>query len=369
MQVIVFTDRLNRALSLVSRIVSSKGQLPILGNVLLSAEKGILSLSTTNLETAITTKVSAVVENEGKITVPVKQLTELTSLIKEEKISLLIKNNNLIIEGKKVKNSLNTTPASEFPPVLIKEGQPNIVIKEKEFIKSVEQISIATSQDESRPLLGGAKINKKGERIEIAATDGYRLSIKEVKAEKQEIEKDLIIPIRTLLEVVRIVSEQKAKEVNILILREQNQAVFIFENTEIISRLIDGEFPNFQKIVPNSFTTRIIIDKEELLNSVKMSAVFARESANIVKLSIKNKTLTLSANAPSVGENAANLEIEHEGDDVDVAFNYRFLLEFLNVTSEERVVFETSGALNPGVFKPEKDTSFLHIIMPVRVQS
>lgn len=369
MQVTVFTDRLNKALSLVARIVSSKSQLPVLSNVLLTAEKGLLSLSTTNLETAITTKIAAVVEKTGKTTVPVKQLAELTSLLKEEKVNLSLENNNLVIEGKKTRNSLNTTPASEFPPIVIKEGQPNLIIKEKNLREAIEQISIATSQDESRPLLGGARITQKGGKIEVAATDGYRLSVKEVTSEKQEIEKNLIMPIRTLLEVIRVAGEQKAKEAKILILGEQNQAVFIFEETEIISRLIEGEFPNFQRIIPSSFTTRVIIDKEELLNSVKMAAIFARESANIVKFSIKNKTLTLSANAPQVGENKAVLEIEKEGEDIEVAFNYRFLLEFLNIVTEERIVFETNGSLNPGVFKLEKDPSLLHIIMPVRVQS
>lgn len=369
MQLTVFTDRLNKALLLVSRVVSSKSQLPILGNVLLTAEKGSLFLSTTNLETAINTKISAVVEKEGKITVPVKQLVELTSLIKEEKINLILRDNIFFIEGKNIKNSLNTAPAADFPPILLKKGEISLVIKDKEFIKTVQQIAIAASYDESRPLLGGAKFILKKQAVQVAATDGYRLSVKEVAIFEQKFEGELIIPVKTLIEVVKIANEEKSKEIKIMILKEQNQAVFVFENTEIVSRLINGDFPNFQKIIPNSFTTKIVVDKSDFLNSVKMSAIFARESANIVKMKIEGKALILSSNAPSVGENVSSLEIEHEGEDIEVAFNYRFLLDFLNAIEEERVIFETNGSLNPGVFKGEKDKTFLHIIMPVRVQS
>ncbi len=368
MQVTIFNDRLNKALSLVSRIVSSRGQLPILSNVLLNAEEGNLFLTTTNLEIAITTKITAFIQKIGKTTVPVKQFYELTSLIKEEKIELLKEGNNFIIKGKKTKNTLNTTEVSEFPQVLKKEGLPDLIIKEKEFSRAINQIAIATSQDESRPILGGVLLTKKEKGIEIAATDGYRLSTGEISSEKNEMEKTYIFPIRTLLEVMKIAKEEKSKEIRILIIKDQNQVVFLFEDNEIVSRIIDGEFPDFQKIVPVSFTTQAIIDKEELINSVKLAAVFARESANIIKFKIKAKELTLSANAPSVGENSTSLEIDCQGDDLEIAFNYRFLLDFLQVCEGERVVFETNGALNPGVFKTEKP-GFIHIIMPVRIQA
>lgn len=369
MKVIVFIDRLNKALSLVSRIVSSRSQLPILNNVLISARKGGLFLTTTNLETAITTKITAVVEKEGEITVPVKQIAELVSLTKEEKITMELSGNNLVLKGQRSRNSLNTTPATDFPPIIKKEGEANLIIESEQFKKAINQIAIATSQDESRPILGGAKITKKEKALEIATTDGYRLSIKESQTEKIDIEKAYIFPVRTLLEVIRIAQEQKAEQIKALILGDKNQTVFLFENTEIVTRLIDGEFPNFQKIVPSSFTTQAIIDREELLNSVKIAAIFARESANIIKIKIAGKNLTLSANAPQVGENSAALDVESKGEEVEVAFNFRFLIDFLNVVEEERIIFETNGALSPGVFKAEKDQSFFHIIMPVRVQT
>lgn len=366
---VVFIDKLNKALSLVGRIVSLKNQLPVLGNVLISAEKGEISLTTTNLETAITTKVPAVVEKEGKITVPVKQLIEIISLLKEEQVKISQEGNNLKIESKKSKNLLTTTPAEEFPPIHTKEGKENLRFDYKEFKKAIEQITIATSQDENRPVLGGVKLGKKDNIIEMATTDGYRLSVKEIKAEENSLEKSYIFPVRTLNEVARIATEQKAGVIKLLVLEDKKQAVFFFENTQVTSRLIEGEFPNFQKIVPASFVSRVVVDREEFLNAIKLTGIYARESANIVKIKIKEKSLTLSANAPQVGENEISLDIEREGEQIEVAFNYRFLLDLLSVIEDERIVFETAGPLNPGTFKIEKDPSFIHIIMPVRTQN
>lgn len=369
MKVNIFLDRLNKGLSLVSRVVSTKNQLPVLGNVLISAEKEGLFLSTTNLETAIITRVNASIETEGKTTVPFKQLYETTSLIREEKVELSLEENNFKIKGTKTKSTLSTTPTAEFPPINKSSKTPTLIIDKKSFSEAVGQVVIATSQDESRPLLGGVRFEKTEKGIEIAATDGYRLSVKELTAEKNDMKKNLIFPVKTLIEVVRIASEAEEKVIKVVIDEEKNQANFIFEEAEIISRLLEGEFPNFKKIIPNSYTTKVIFDKEELLNSVKLASVFARESSNIVKIKTDDKKAQLSANAPQVGENSASLEIEKEGEEIEVAFNYRFLSEYLNIVQGERVVFETNGALNPGVFKIEKEDRFLHIIMPVRVQS
>lgn len=369
MKVVVFTDRLNKALSLVSRIVSHKGQLPVLNNVLLDARDGALFLTTTNLETTITTKIIAVVEKEGKTTVPVKQLFELTTLINEEKINLIYTQNNLTFEGKKIKNTLNTITASEFPQVIKSEEKINLVIESQELKEAVNQTAISTTTDEGRPVLAGEKITIKGEKLEMATTDGYRLTVKNIKTQKAEISESIIIPIKTLIEVVRISDEEKTDIINATLVDKQNQIIFFLKNTEVVSRLIEGNFPNFEKIIPTSHTSRVVVDREDLLNAVKMTAVYARESANIIKINIKGKQMMLSANAPQVGQNQVSIDIEQQGEDTEIAFNYRFLLDFLSIIEQERVVFETSGALNPGVFKLEKSVDFFHIIMPVRVQS
>ncbi|MBI2029012.1 DNA polymerase III subunit beta [Candidatus Gottesmanbacteria bacterium] len=369
MKALIFTDRLEKGLSQVVRIVSSKNQLPILGNVLISFEGGNIVLTTTNLETAISTKLTAVVEKEGKTTVPAKQLFELISLIKDEKITISVTAGSLIIEGKKGVNKLTTQSPADFPPITLEAQKANIVIKEKELTETITQLSIATSQDENRPQLGGIRLGKIDNVIEVAATDGYRLSVKRIKTEIFDFENAFVFPVKTLHEVARIASEEKAKLVKARIIMESNQAVFAFETVTIITRLISSDFPPYQKIIPSKFTTRLVFDKEEMLNSIKIASIFARESANIVKLKSDKKNIIVSANAPSVGENKDIVEAQIEGEGVEIAFNYRFLMDMLSVMQTERVVLETTGSLDPGVFKNDNSTDFLHIIMPVRVQS
>ena len=368
MKAVIFTDRLVKRLSQVTRIVSTKNQLPILGNVLVSFEEGNITLTTTNLETAISTKITAVIEKEGKTTVPAKQLYELISLLKDEKLTLSVYGASLIIEGKKGTNKLATTPHTDFPPLKVKKEKPNMVLKEKDLRKTIEELSIATSQDENRPQLGGVRFSKIDKETEIAATDGYRLSVVRVKGEVIGITKPVVFPIKTLHEVIRIAAEEKAKTIEARVIEETNQAVFTFENVTVVSRLIGTDFPPYQKIIPDTFKTRIVVDKEELLNSVKIASIFARESANIVKIKSEKTTIVVSANAPSVGENTQSLDVEIEGEGTEIAFNYRFLLDMLSVINTERVVLETTGTLDPGVFKPEGEEGFLHVIMPVRVR-
>lgn len=368
MKAVIFTDRLAKAISYVIRIVSTKTQLPILGQILISFEDGNVILTTTNLETAISTKITAVVQKEGKTTVPAKQLFELISLIKDEKITVSVTGGSFIIEGKKGVNKLATMAPADFPPLLVDNEKANIIFKEKDLKEAIEQLSIATSQDENRPQLGGIRFGKIDNQLEIAATDGYRLSVKKVKGETIDIVNPFVFPVKTLHEVIRIAAEQKSKLIEARIIEDSNQARFTFENVTIISRLISADFPPYQKIIPDTFTTRLVFDKEDMINSVKIASIFARESANIVKFKSDKNNIIVSANAPSVGENNTLVEASIEGEGIEIAFNYRFLLDMLSVMGTERVVLETSGPLNPGVFREEDGGSFLHIIMPVRVQ-
>ncbi len=364
----ILTENLKIGLSTVSKIVSHKNQLPILGNVLLEFKSAGLTITTTNLEISIKTQIKAVVEKEGKTTVPLKIFYDLISLVKEEKLKLILEKNNLIIVGKKTNHTLTTTAPDEFPQITKKEKTEILNIPQKTLTKILSQIVIATTQDETRPLLGGVLIAKNDSLLEFASTDGYRLSIKTYKTESQ-INEPLVVPVKTLIEVERIAKEQKASTVTINLYQENKLIEFIFQDTEIVSRLIEGDFPKIKKIIPPSFTTRIVANKEDFLDSIKTAAVFARESASIVKLICSESSVTVSANAPQIGESKTSFDVQRNGEDLEVAFNYRFLLDFLNAASSEQVVLETSGPLSPGVFKEEKDTTFLHIIMPVRVQS
>ena len=217
----------------------------------------------------------------------------------------------------------------------------------------------------------------KKKNIRLAATDGYRLSIGKIRGVSGvKKERELVIPAKALIEMVKIMldtgegkTREKREKIRMVVTDKGAQMIMAGKTTEIVTRLIEGEFPDFEKIVPASSTTQIELDKESLLKAVRSAAIFAKDSANIVKFKIEKNGLKIGANAPQVGENEVGVEGKKTGDDGEIAFNCRYLLEMLMAIDGERMTLEIGGALNPGVFKIVGDEDFLHIIMPVRVQS
>ena len=372
MKVLCLQENLNKALSVVSRLVSTKTQLPALGNILIATEKGRLKLSATDLETGISLWLGAKVEKEGGLTLPARVLTELVASLPAGKIDLEAQEEilHLTCEGYKV--TLNGSPAKEFPLPPSSPRKPTFSFSPDFFNEAVAQVAFAAAQDEGRPVLTGVKWVRQDKGVFLVATDGYRLSLKKTPLEPESLAGDLIVPARTLLEVAHAAQgerqEKGEEEITMSLLPGENQASFSFKDMEITTRLIEGEFPDFSKIIPSSFTTKVAIEKEVLLKATRVASIFARDSANIVKWKVEKGRLTVSANSPQVGENASEIEVKTEGEEGEIAFNFRFLLDFLGAVGSEEIIFEMSGALNPGVFKPSDDDSYLHIIMPVRVQ-
>ncbi|MGB9911486.1 MAG: DNA polymerase III subunit beta [Microgenomates group bacterium] len=373
MKAIVLQENFLKGLSLVSRAVSSKSQLPVLSNILITTEKGQLKLSATNLETGINYWLGAKIEKEGAICVSAKNLTEFVSFLPPEKIELEVKENSLSLKSGNYSASFVGLSPSEFPLLPTVDLKGIFSFDYQKMAEAINQLFFAASTDESRPVLTGILFQIKDGDLILVATDGYRLSFKKIEKLKgleklKEIKEKIIIPAKSLVEVIRVLEEEKEGKINLDLISSSTQVVFSSAHAQVISRLIEGDFPDFERIIPSSYNTKIILEKEDFLRAVRSAAIFARESANVVKLKIKKGELKISANAPQVGENLVNLEVSQEGEDNNIAFNVRYLLDFLNSTSAKKIVFETSGALNPGVFKPEDDSSYLHLIMPVRVQ-
>jgi DNA polymerase-3 subunit beta len=206
----------------------------------------------------------------------------------------------------------------------------------------------------------------------MVSTDGYRLSLKdvsgvEVNMEKSQNSGNFLIPARSLIEIVRLASGEQ--ELKVGLTEDENQVIFLLPELQLTSRLIEGEFPEYQKIIPNEVKTKILVDKEEFHQSIRMASVFARESANVVKFKIGKGKIEISSNAPSVGENKTEVGAKLDGNNLEIAFNYRFLLDFLKVipADEQQVQMEFNESLTPGVFKIPSDEDWLHIIMPVKV--
>lgn len=368
MNISILQENLLSALTKTGRNLSNKPQLPVLQDVLIKTEDGRIVLTTTNLETTEIVKTGGKIEKEGEICVQSHLLTELVSSLPQETVRLVAKDGNLNVSCSGVEATIPGIPGSEFPP-LPKQGKGSCAILDKEgFLSALGSVIFSAATDEGRPLLTGVKVLVGGEDMTLAATDGYRLSVKKFKS-PLKTDLDLVIPARALTEVLKTGAEDKGGKTILFSETSDGQLWFVIGDTEIITRKIDGEYPDFKKIVPTKFTTRVVFDKEELSRAVKSAAIFARDNANIIRVHVENQTVRVSANTPAVGENKVEIDTKVNGEGGDIAFNSRFLSELLMNFPGKELIFEMTGSLNPGVFRPLKDESFLHIIMPVRVSA
>jgi DNA polymerase-3 subunit beta len=314
------------------------------------------------------------VEKQGKITVPARVLGELVGSLPQDTVELVTEGDKLRLRCGKFKAVINGIAAEEFPgvPSLKKQKKkPGTLRLEKEVLaSSVGQVALAAGVDEARPIFTGVKMEMGKNKIRLAATDGYRLSVKKIEGVKGiKKEQEMVVPARALVELVKVLGKEEKGEVVMAATDEERQLILAVDDVEIVTRLLEGDFPDFDKIIPSSTKTTIELETEELQKAVRAAAIFARDSANIVKFKVEGSSLVISANAPQVGENEVELEGKKTGEDGEIAFNSRYLLEMLGVIEAERIKLSMSGALSPGVFKVVGDESWLHIIMPVRVQA
>lgn len=367
MNITVLQENLLRALARAGRVVPARPQLPIIANILLQTEEGRLRVTATNLETTESVWVGAKIEKDGGVCVSSRLLSELVATLPRSAVRLVVKEGSLVIETEGFRAVVPGAASAEFPRAEETGKTSAASLKKDEFISAISQVVFAAATDEGRPLLTGVRVTQKDGETLFAATDGFRLSVKRINLKTTE-PLDILVPGRALGEVIKASLEEKeAKEIQIA-RSTSNQMVFTIGDTEIHTRLIDGQYPDFEKIIPTKHNTRVLMDKGTLLAAVKSAAIFARDNANIVKLHIENQSVTVSANTPQVGENTVETEAKVDGEGGDMAINSRFLVECLSNFPGEEVLFEMTGSLNPGVFKPARDDSYLHIIMPVRVQ-
>lgn len=373
MKLSLLQENLNTALSSVSRFVSLKSQLPILGNILLSTDNGRLKLSATNLEMGINYWVGAKIDQEGSLTLPAKEVTEFVSYLPSGKIDIELNDQSLLeIISPKAQSTFTTAPVTDFPTLPLINQKTAIEIDLKILADTISQVAFAAATDDSRPVLTAVLCRFTPNSFSLVATDGFRLSLKEIKMvnplefpEGQDSQ-TFLIPSRSLQEVAKLAKNTKTLKMGLSV--DSHQLIFVLEDLEIVSRLIEGDFPDYQRIVPESYATKIFVDKNEFSQAVKIASVFARESANVVKLAIKKNSLEVSANATQIGQNKATVDARIEGEPLEIAFNYKFISDFLTVCQGNEVVIELNESLTPGLFHDQLDPHFTHIIMPVRIQ-
>ena len=367
-------DTFSKYLNIMSRVVSNKPGLPFLNNVYFEATKGKLVMKTTDLELSISTWIGADVENDGKITLPAKQLSEFVNSVPQEKIDVTVERQNFNISTSNNSASFNTMPPDDFPniPSVEKKEEPFLQINSTDFLLAVNRVAFAAATDDIKPVLTGVKIEiKDNGTASFVATDGLRLSKQDITIEKGIKNKDFLVPVRALLElsyIVNEVGEEAGSMVSLFLIEDKNQVMFRVGDIDIISRLIDGEFPEYEQIIPTGYKTKCNVDREEFLNSLKIVNIIARSvlgNKMVLQIQSKENRISLSAVQSDLGKNESNFECKVEGDNLKIAFSSKLLSDILNHIDSEKILFECSEAIRPGVFKIDDDNNFIHLVMPM----
>ena len=365
-------ENLARGLAVVSRAVSNRSTLPVLANVLLKTEDGGLRLTTTNLEIGLIYWVPGKVETDGATTVPARLLTDLvSSLPGGQRIDLETgAGETLHVTSGPFQSHVKGIDADEFPSIQPTGERPTTRIAQNVLKQALEETAFAAATDEARPILTGVLCRFEGDTVTLAAADNYRIAVKTLQTLLPVEETSLVVPARSYTELMRILSDTD-DPVDIMLAPARSQVIFHVDTIELVSRLIDGQFPNYQQVVPSSHSTRAIVDRDELLKAVRLSALIASSAANVVKLRIGEEGsagITIAA-AADVGDAEGQVEATLEGDPVTVAFNARYLTEALQNVDGDQLALELNGPLSSGVFKPVGDDDYVHVIMPVRTPS
>lgn len=365
MQFTAKREEILKALSIISYQVLSKPALPILANLLLEVEGDQLKISATNLELGVVFLLQVKTTKPGKTTLPTRTFTEFITNISEPEIVFKLGNTEMEITTKNSFAKLPTLPADEYPQ--IPKIENNLVeLDAKSLGQTIERLAFAASQDAGRPILTGVLLEFEGKKAKLVATDGYRLSFESFPLNKNVEGESLIIPNKTLTQLTRVISDAKKAQVKILYDGQVNQIGFEVNSTQFVSRLIDGTFPDWQKIIPESFKTQAQVSKSEFAQAVKTASVFAKEAANTVKL-IFSKELEVQTQS-GLGSSTTKVAAKITGPKLEIAFNWRFLQEALTAIPADEVKIELIESLSPAKFTPVKpDIDFFHIIMPVRI--
>lgn len=353
------------SLSSVSRSVGIRSTLPVLDNILLSAGNKSLKIAATNLEIGVIKNIAAEVELEGSLTVPAKTLVEIVSGLPQVNLEFQSEGDNLSIKSHKFKAVLNGISASEFPAIPL-SSKPGISFPRQAILAS-SQILFASAVDEGRPQLTGILTEVKDGKLSMVATDGFRLAHRTIEAGSKTSRFKNLIPKRTYEEILRLIAEQDLDSIEISTSENQNQAVFILGKTIVSSRLIEGNFPAWEKIIPTQIISRAMLERDEFLKAIKLAAVFSKSEANIVIIDAKKEGLSLSSSAKQLGSQENAIEANVEGEELRIAFNTKFLLDAISNIPTTQVMMEFSGPLSASLVKGVGEEGLEFIIMPVRL--
>ncbi len=368
-------ENLAKGLSIVGRAVATRSTLPVLSNVMLATDGARLKLSATNLEIGIVCWIGAKVEEDGSITVPARLLTDFINSLPPERIDmeLTVRTQTLNLKCARFEANIKGIDAQEFPLIPTAGEDGRISLDPSMLRQMIDQVVLAAATDESRPILTGVLAKFQGEQLTLAAADGFRLSVRTAHLSEPVSEPvTVIVPARALAELSRIGVEQE-QPIEITITPARNQALFHMANVDLVSQLIEGNFPDYNQIIPKSYSTRTVVSTSDFLKATKTANIFARDAANIIRLEIvpggelAPGRVTLTATSAEVGDNVGEFDAVIEGEEMEIAFNAKYLIDILSVVDAAQVALETTTSSSPGVIKPIGSEDFTHVIMPMHI--
>ena len=362
MKLQVTQENLNRALNAVARVANTRGTLPILANVLIKTSSNRLSISATNLDIAITHYIGAKVTEEGSITVPARLMQDFVSSLPEGVIELDLKETKLHVSTQQYKSVVNGIVADDFPVMPAISSGNTWKIQSIAFKKALQQVVFAASNDETRPVLTGVLLQTRNGKLFMAATDSYRLAEKQLGPNKNEVQ--LLIPASAMQDLLRVLSDNDEE---VVITHDEQQVLFKVGDVELVTRLVDGKYPDYRKLIPEKFETTATLKRTDLINVTKVSSLFARESAGSVTIEVnqEDKQLSIRSVASQLGENTATAEAKVKGTG-SITLNSRYLLDALNALSSDDVTFGFNGKLEPTLLSDPSNDEYKHIIMPLK---
>lgn len=376
MKLIILKENLNKGLNIVSRVAGKNLTLPILNNILISVEKNLINLAATDLELGIKYWSLVKTEKEGKITIPAKTISSFVNLLPEDKISLELKNQVLNITCQDFQTKIKGLSPEEFPIIPKIENNDFIELNCQVFCEGLSQVVDFASLNQTRPELSGIYFNFTKDALVLTTTDSFRLAEKSLPFEnKNTKEATFILPQKTVRELVNILAGQQGK---LKLYFSPNQILFEYPMVEtqhpqiqIISRLIEGDYPDYQGIMPKKYEAQIILSKEKLLNHIKTAGIFSGKTNEVkIKLNQQKAGVEILSQNPELGENNSFVpgQLTYGGDkkEMEVSFNHRFLIDGLLNIKEPEVIFELNGEDGPAVLKPKTDSNYVYIVMPIK---
>ncbi len=361
-------DNLSHGVQVVQRAVSNKNPLPVLSGILLKLEKGKLFFSATDLEMGIECSVPVDMIEEGGVVVPSKYFGEIVRKLPDSKIILSVnkENNNTSIKYGQSELNLLGLALEDFPILPSVDSESILFIKQDIFKTMIKQVSFSISTDDNRPVFTGILIEIDNGSIKLVATDTHRLAYRSSNIENIDLDmkKSIIIPGKTLNELNRIMNGE-GEELKIAF--GDNQIVFEMPGIRFISRLIEGQFPNYKQVIPQGCKSKIKVKTKDLLEATERASLLAKEGANVIKLNISADKIIINSNSPEIGKIEEQINIELEGEESEIAFNSKYLLDVLKVIDVEEILLELTGSLSPGIIKPVEGEDYIYLILPIRV--